>query len=156
MTRSASAAELRRAYLDRARLFHPDTAEDADERAMQDVNEAWFVLRDPGRRARYDLELDGLPPPPRPQPAWAPEPEDLVSAFLVEDPPPPTTGRARAGDAVVLMPAALVVSGVGLLVFSTMTMSAPLLALAFAVLVLGGASFVVAPFLSLARQRRQR
>jgi hypothetical protein len=150
---SASAREVRRAYLDQARRLHPDASDAADERAMQVVNEAWFVLRDPGRRARYDTELAGdEPAAPR-----APRHEEPVAAaFLFEEPPPATPGPARSTDAVVLMPAALVVSGIGLLVFSTMTMSGPLLGLAFAVLLLGGAAFLVAPFLSLARHRRHR
>jgi DnaJ domain len=61
VARSASAAEVRRAYLARARSLHPDRYVDAGperrravERQMQDVNEAWRVLGDPGRRGRYD------------------------------------------------------------------------------------------------------
>src|SRR5207248_1939049 len=116
-----SAREVRRAYLDRARQLHPDTARDADERQMQAVNEAWFVLRDPARRARYDRELDGdgrsTPPPTEhdyePEPEWVMEPE-------------PAMEPGRASDPVMLLPAALVLGGIGLLVFSTMTMSGPL------------------------------
>jgi hypothetical protein len=55
---------VRRAYLDRARLLHPDGYVDAtaDERAeverrMQEVNEAWRVLQDPDRRQTYDRDL---------------------------------------------------------------------------------------------------
>jgi hypothetical protein len=59
----ATPQEIRRAYHDRARALHPDraatTAAPASERAMQDVNEAWRVLGDPGRRAAYDRRLDG-------------------------------------------------------------------------------------------------
>jgi hypothetical protein len=46
---------------------------------MQDVNEAWRVLRDPARRRAYDRSL--APAPPRPAPAPAPaadEDDDLV------------------------------------------------------------------------------
>src|SRR5437868_2694149 len=45
--------------------MHPDRHVDSDRdvdaarRAMQDVNEAWRVLRDPTRRAAYDLGLAG-------------------------------------------------------------------------------------------------
>jgi curved DNA-binding protein CbpA len=66
VARAASAAELRRAYLERARLLHPDRHIDAGpagraeaERAMQEVTEAWRILGDPGRRRRYDRELGG-------------------------------------------------------------------------------------------------
>jgi curved DNA-binding protein CbpA len=64
--RTASAEDLRRAYLDRARLLHPDRHIDAGpngraqaEWAMQEVTEAWRVLGDAGRRRRYDRELGG-------------------------------------------------------------------------------------------------
>jgi hypothetical protein len=66
VARSASAGELRQAYLDRARLVHPDRHIDAGpraraeaEHAMQELTEAWRVLGDAGRRRRYDRELGG-------------------------------------------------------------------------------------------------
>lgn len=64
----ATGDQIRRAYVDRARLLHPDAnpgAPDAARRAMQDLNEAWRVLRDPAARAAYDRSL---------QPAAAPQP----------------------------------------------------------------------------------
>jgi hypothetical protein len=64
--RAATAGELRRAYLDRARVLHPDRhidagprARDEAERAMQELTEAWRVLGDAGRRRRYDRDLGG-------------------------------------------------------------------------------------------------
>lgn len=63
---SASTDEVRRAYLGRARLLHPDRLQGlpperatATARAMQDVNEAWRVLRAPASRAAYDDRLTG-------------------------------------------------------------------------------------------------
>ncbi len=50
----ASATELRRAYLDRARRWHPDAGGDAE--SMRRLNEAWTVLGDPIRRRSYDVE----------------------------------------------------------------------------------------------------
>jgi molecular chaperone DnaJ len=59
----ATADEVQRAYRRRARLLHPDHLASQDlssaERAradqqMREVNEAWRVLREPGRRAAYD------------------------------------------------------------------------------------------------------
>ena len=59
--RTASAAEVRKAYLQLAREHHPDfhtTASDAfrlaNEREMQRINEAWAVLSDADRRRTYD------------------------------------------------------------------------------------------------------
>lgn len=55
--------EVRRAYLELARQLHPDRWIDASPperetagRRMQDVNEAWRVLGNPGRRLAYDVE----------------------------------------------------------------------------------------------------
>ena len=72
-----------------ARKYHPDVSgvPDAAER-MKEINAAYQVLRDPSRRATYDLELAAQdvhvrhrPPESRagwgvqPGTAWAPEPE---------------------------------------------------------------------------------
>ena len=83
---STSPEDLRRAYVQRARALHPDRQVGADParaaqaaRAMQEVNEAWRVLRDPLARAAYDTRLR---PPERPP-------------LPVRDPaagPPPATG----------------------------------------------------------------
>lgn len=54
----ASTGELREAYVALARRHHPDAGGDAG--AMRDLNEAWEVLSDPGRRRAYDRTL-----PPR-------------------------------------------------------------------------------------------
>lgn len=61
---SATPAQIRRAYYEKARQLHPDRVAALSEadvpaarRAMQDVNEAWRVLREPGSRAAYDRSL---------------------------------------------------------------------------------------------------
>jgi DnaJ domain len=58
---TAAPAEVRQAYLRRARALHPDHYADASheeqrraEQAMQQVNEAWRVLGHAERRAAYD------------------------------------------------------------------------------------------------------
>jgi hypothetical protein len=65
VSRNAGGDAVRQAYIQRARELHPDRYIDAGpaqrsaaERSMQEVNEAWRVLGDPGRRRRYDEELD--------------------------------------------------------------------------------------------------
>jgi molecular chaperone DnaJ len=64
VTSTATSAEVRQAYRDRARRLHPDAIAGrpaseiaAARRAMQDLNEAWRVLRDPATRAAYDRSL---------------------------------------------------------------------------------------------------
>jgi hypothetical protein len=55
----ASSAEIRAAYRERARRMHPDRVGPAvdDHTSMATLNEAYRVLRDPGRRALYDSAL---------------------------------------------------------------------------------------------------
>ena len=64
----ASTTQIRSAFVQKARDLHPDGhagRPDADidtaRRAMQDVNEAWRVLRDPALRAAYDRLLQEAP-----------------------------------------------------------------------------------------------
>ena len=57
VARHADDAEIRRAYLDRARRNHPDAA-GGDAEAMLRVNEAWSVPGDPASRAAYDARLE--------------------------------------------------------------------------------------------------
>ncbi|MEZ5167212.1 MAG: J domain-containing protein [Acidimicrobiales bacterium] len=68
---AASAAEIRHAYLERARSSHPDRhrgderSRRAAESRMREINAAWQVLRDVDRRSAYDRELlrcSGPPP----------------------------------------------------------------------------------------------
>ena len=56
--------EIKRAYYDRARLYHPDAHASSTsavraeaERTMQALNTSWSVLREPSRRRRYDRYL---------------------------------------------------------------------------------------------------
>lgn len=53
--RSATDEEIKKAYRKLARKYHPDVskAKDAEAR-MQEINEAYEVLRDPQKRAAYD------------------------------------------------------------------------------------------------------
>lgn len=60
----AALDEIKRAYYDRARLYHPDahaasppSVRAEAERTMQALNQAWSVLRDRTHRRRYDRAL---------------------------------------------------------------------------------------------------
>lgn len=55
VARDASEAEIKKAWRRLARQHHPDVSKAADASArMQEINEAWDVLKDPAKRAAYD------------------------------------------------------------------------------------------------------
>ena len=107
----APSEDLRRAYLHQARELHPDRAvtRPAGEaahaaRRMQEVNEAWRVLRDPIARAAYDHSLSARRQVAGPSPAGEPaapleDDDDLDTPF--EAP------LAQPGDLMVSLARAL-------------------------------------------------
>ncbi|MBT8496137.1 MAG: DnaJ domain-containing protein [Deltaproteobacteria bacterium] len=55
VSKSADDADLKRAYREQARKYHPDISEQVGaEDKFKEINEAYAVLSDPQRRARYD------------------------------------------------------------------------------------------------------
>jgi hypothetical protein len=65
--RAAPLEQIKRAYYDRARIYHPDAHAASSvavraeaERTMQSLNSSWSVLRDATRRRRYDRGLDRI------------------------------------------------------------------------------------------------
>lgn len=54
--RTATAEEIRSAFRKKAREYHPDVAKDKIQGAekFKEVNEAYEVLSDPAKRAKYD------------------------------------------------------------------------------------------------------
>jgi curved DNA-binding protein CbpA len=64
LPRNASMEEVRAAYRRLAREHHPDRA-GANGETMARINQAYGVLSNPERRARYDHALTAPPPPPR-------------------------------------------------------------------------------------------
>ena len=58
VSKDASAEEIKKAYLKLAKKYHPDTSkEDNAEEMMAKINEAYDVLSDERKRAKYDLNL---------------------------------------------------------------------------------------------------
>lgn len=55
ISRDASADDIKKAYRKLARKYHPDVSTESDaERHFKEVNEAYEVLKDPEKRAKYD------------------------------------------------------------------------------------------------------
>jgi hypothetical protein len=131
VARGASEAEIRAAYLRRARALHPDRWSDRTdaerrraERAMQDVNEAWRVLGDAKERASFDRGASSGPsrPTPRPGPSSRPvpprpprRPVDGVAPDPVGARPPSAWAAAFAGVTPYVILAAL---GLGIFVIT--------------------------------------
>jgi DnaJ-class molecular chaperone len=53
---SASTSEIKKSYRRLARLHHPDLNQDARDMHIKRLNEAYEVLRDPKKRAAYDMQ----------------------------------------------------------------------------------------------------
>lgn len=67
LTRTATAEEIRAAYLERMKVLHPDCHAPTPPGAPSaaDLNCAYWILRDRDRRAAYDRTLAPLQPKPR-------------------------------------------------------------------------------------------
>ena len=166
--RTASAGELRRAYLALARRHHPDAHADdgasaraAAERRMQEVNAAWAVLGDPARRAAFDRadradDDRGARRASAPDPGFrpfdpGPDPDPADAPDVPYRPAPPPTGRSRAAR---LAPGLLFLLSVATFSAAAVLTSGPLTALALVLLVASGLGFVVLPLLALSAARR--
>ncbi len=54
--RTASPEQIRAAFRDLAKVYHPDSGGQADDERFRQVREAYEVLRDPARRLQYDAD----------------------------------------------------------------------------------------------------
>jgi hypothetical protein len=156
---SASAAEIRRAFVDAARRAHPDFHTEADtatragaEERMRCVNQAWAVLGDADRRRDYDRVLaegeraERLAErrnhrPGTPSPDFVPYVDDDTDyAALLDD--LPAGNGARVPRAVQLAPVVLLALAGFALSAGLVASFGPLLALGVVLLVLSGLSFL--------------
>lgn len=102
VARDAQPDVIRDAYRRRARTAHPDATGSVDDDEMSAINEAWFVLRDPERRRRYDDVLLGAAPS-----TGADRPTQVRVRFGDRSPGRPASALAgMVGAAIVLTVAA--------------------------------------------------
>src|SRR4051812_29143501 len=99
LTESATAPEIRTAYLRLARNLHPDrhasgsaTERSLAGRRMREVNGAWAVRGDERARANYDMELR-LAERARTAAAAGPRPSGVPTSARAQ-PPRPSAARA--------------------------------------------------------------
>ena len=90
LARDASADDIKRAYRQLARKYHPDVNKEAGaEQRFKDIGEAYAVLKDPEKRAAYDAlgsQREGQEF--RPPPGWnagRAHPRDAGESFAGED-----------------------------------------------------------------------
>ena len=146
----AGAEEIRAAYLDLARRLHPDHAGGSDE-AMQAVNAAWQVLRDPVRRQAYDRSLGR----PDPRDVFVPDdPEhDDEPGQWVDDTPITSAGQDR-GPLMTVGPPLLVVGSVVVFSIGLVLDSLGIIAIAIVMLLLAGGLFVLVPLAAMGSARQ--
>ena len=160
---TASAVEVRKAYLQLAREHHPDfhsTAPAAyrlaNEREMQRINEAWAVLSDPERRRAYDdryRQQQREERRARPGAAsydFTPidDGPDIDYAAELDDTPVAGTEVSRA---LQILPAVLLLGGAFVFVVGALVKLAPLVALGAIGVMLGLLGFLAAPAMAIAR-----
>ena len=157
----ASSAEIRQAYVRLARAHHPDYFGDADavrraeaDRRMRELNEAWAVLGDAGRRRAYDVDLGRVPGAsvgeadrgfvPFDDDEDEDDPRDAPDVPF--DATPPSTGRRL----MTMAPAAVFVVSVAVGTLGVVLGVARIVAFAVVLFVVSGLLFLVVPLLALA------
>lgn len=145
----AGSEEIRAAYLRLARRLHPDHEGGSDE-AMQAVNAAWQVLRDPVRRQAYDREI-GRPDPRDVFRVDRPDEDDEPDQW-VDDSPITTAGQR--GPLLTVGPPLLVLLSVGVFSVGLVLDSLGIIAVAIVMLLLAGGLFVLVPLTAMGDARR--
>lgn len=159
---TATAAEVRKAYLALAREHHPDfhtsvspAVRAANEREMQRINEAWAVLGDAARRRAYD---DGLRERHREERRSAPGAasydfrplveDDTDYAALLDDAPVAGTGVSRA---LQVLPAVGLLAGFAGVVVGMVIQVTFVLAFGVVLVALGALAFLATPLVAIMR-----
>lgn len=155
----ASHDEIRRAYRALAQVHHPDANPEAAAATMVEINAAWEVLSDPGRRRAYDWAIGTTP---LPRGAFDDEDDgdgedddgedDDPLAHLRDDPDAPPAKR-RPSDLLLFVPVMLLLTAVGTFAFAVMSESEGLRTMAILLAPVTAASFLAAPLFMMLRAR---
>ncbi len=158
----ASVAEIRRAYLARARQVHPDVSRDDPQAAerMRRVNRAWEMLSDPGFEAPSPVRAE--PAGPRtPAPATGFGDPGGFTGFDDSDEAEGSGGFSEADDRPItagglpdwlrLAPPLTLAAGLFLCAVGALAGLLPLVAVGLGSLAVALVMFVVAPLVALAR-----
>lgn len=176
---SATAAELRTAYLKLARANHPDKfsgpARDRAETKMRSINEAWNVLGVAHKRREYDAGRSSKSGPSaggasagagrtqwgakssgatRGHAHFQPFDDEPIRRQDVDLDPTPIQGSKGIPRWVPFLPILLFVGGLLTIGFATMVSASGLFALGVIALILGGISFLMLPLLVMSRAER--
>jgi curved DNA-binding protein CbpA len=148
---TADDAAVRHAYVTLARRHHPDLA-GGDAARMRAINEAWTVLGDPIRRARYDRTLAGwttpTPSPSKPS-EWDDDWADDDDARDIDLDDRPIHATVQLPGWMSLLPVALFAVAVGAFVAGAIFESGPILGFGLMAFVLSCLFFLAAPFMAL-------
>jgi curved DNA-binding protein CbpA len=162
---SASAEQIRRAYLQLARIHHPDfhtdaVARQANEREMQAINAAWAVLGDPERRRAHDemMRLTSAnsgsvdaPTPGRYDFVSYDDGDDEIDFRLIDDVGVEGTHVERS---LQMAPILCLLGGIIGVVLGIIVNLPFLIAVGIVGLVLAALGFLAAPFVALSRSLR--
>lgn len=156
---TATAAEIRAAYVALARRHHPDrvsvSAEPVRAEAavrMAAINAAWTVLSDPQRRAAYDARhgvlASGPPSNVRdPDTTFRPlDDDDDIDPRLLDDTP---SGAPTLPRALAFVPTGLAAAGTLLVLIGALLGLDGVLIGGFSVLACAGLAFLALPFAAL-------
>lgn len=143
---------IRRAYVQQARMFHPDFHAAASpevrahaEEKMRAINDAWATLGSTNARTKYDRELRTTGRMPEPKPSQSPGP-------TTPSRPERTSGSAPPRW-LTMLPMALLAIAVACFAVGMVTGIPALLAGAIGAALLGGLMFVVVPMVALKRSK---
>lgn len=164
---TASAADLRTAYLKLARANHPDKFEgDARQKAeirMQQINEAWNVLGVKHKRGEYDAKrpktasqpgASSRPGQRRGHSHFKPFDDDPIERADIDLDARPIAGSKKIPRWMAFLPVGLFVIGIFTLAFGTMVNAAGVFALGIMALALAAVCFLMLPLFVMSRAER--